>query len=64
MKAQCLGSILVGGLQLASGAFVCYLAVKRVTFKIKNKFFILKVKLLSSDITYMVFFGVTVHEID
>jgi len=35
LKAQCLASILVGWLQLASGAFVCYLAVKYVTLKIK-----------------------------
>jgi len=51
--------------QLASGAFVCYLAVKYVTLKIKifkNKY--LKVEILSLDINYMMFFGVTVQEAD
>jgi len=43
---------------LASGAFVCYLAVKYVTLKIKI------VLSLSLHIKYMMFFGVTVHEID
>ena len=64
LKAQWLASILVGWLQLASGAFVCYLAVKYVTFKIKNKFKKIKVKMLSLDIKYMMFFGVTVQEND
>ena len=60
-----MASILVGWLQLATGAFVCYLAVKYVTLKIKNIFFkSLKVKVLSLDIKYMMFFGVTVQEID
>ena len=65
LKAQCLASILVGWLQLASGVVVCYLAVKYVTIKIKifwKKS--LKVKILSLDITYVMFFGVSVQEID
>ena len=33
LKVQCLASILVGWLQLTSGVFVCYLAVKYVTLK-------------------------------
>jgi len=49
--------------QLASGAFVCYLAVKYVTLKIKI-FKYLKVEILSLDINYMMFFGVTVQEAD
>ena len=63
-KAQCLASILVGWLQLASVAFVCYLAVKYFTFKIKKKIKKIKVKILSLDIKYMMFLGVTVREID
>ena len=63
LKAQCLANILVGWLQLASGACVCYLAVKYVVLKIiKKKYKSLKVKLLSLDIKYMMFFGVTVQE--
>ena len=60
-----LESILVGWLQLASGAFVCYLAVKYFNLKIMfsvTKY--LKVKMLSLDIKYMTFFGVTLREID
>jgi len=50
-------------LQLASGAFVCYLAVKYVQNKniFKES---LKVKFLSLDIKYMMFCGVTVQDID
>ena len=63
LKAQCLASILVGWLQLASEAFVCYLAVKYVTIQI-NIYFLnsLKIKILSLDIKYMMFFGVNVQE--
>jgi len=57
--------MLVGWLQLASGAFVCYLAVKYVTLKIKNIFEkSSKVKILFLDIKYMMFFYCTVQEID
>jgi len=56
------GEYLVGCLQLASGACICYLAVKYVTPKIKSKY--LKVNVLSLGIKYMMFFGVTVQEID
>ena len=59
-----MASILVGWLQLATGAFVCYLAVKYVTLKIKNKNKSLTVNILFLDIKYMTFFGVTVQEID
>jgi len=53
------------GRLIATGEWgICLLSIKRVTFKIKNKKNLLKVKILSLDITYMVFFGVTVHEID
>jgi len=51
-------------LQLATGAFVCYLAVKYVTLKIKNKNKSLTVNILFLDIKYMTLFGVTVQEID
>ena len=54
LKAQCLASILTGWLQLASGAFVCYLAIY-VTLKIKIS---ICFKLLSLGIKYMMFFGV------
>ena len=59
-----MASILVGWLQLATGAFVCYLAVKYVTLKIKNKNKSLTVNILFLDIKNMTFFGVTVQEID
>jgi len=52
-------------MQLASGAFACYLPVKYVTLKIKNIFFkSSKVKILSFDIKHIMFFGVTVQEVD
>ena len=59
-----MASILVGWLQLATGACVCYLAVKYVTLKIKNKNKSLTVNILFLDIKYMTLFGVTVQEID
>ena len=62
IKAKCMASILVGWLQLASRAFVCYLAVKYATLKIKNNFGnTLKVNILSSEIKYVMFFGGTVQ---
>jgi len=51
-------------LQLASGAFVCYLAGKYVTIKIKIFIKSSTVKVFSLDIKYMMFFGVAVQEID
>jgi len=60
LKAQCLASILVGWLQVASVVCVCYLAVKYVTIKRKSS----KVKILSLDINDMMFFGVTIQAID
>ena len=59
-----MASILVGWLQLATGAFVCYLAVKYVTLKIKNKNKSLTVNILFLDIKYKMFIGVSVQEIE
>ena len=65
LKAQCLASILVGCLQLASGG-VCLLSSCNVRYPQNRLIFFkyLKVKVLSLDIKYMMFFGVTVQEID
>jgi len=56
-----MASILVGRLQLASGVFICYLAVKYV-YNIFKKYS--KVKKFSLDIKCNMLFGVTEQESD
>jgi len=54
-----MASILVGRLQLASGVFICYLAVKYVTLNVYNIFKkYSKVKFFSLDIKCNMLFGV------
>ena len=65
LKAQCLVSILVGWMQLASVG-VCLLSSCKVRYPQNKNIFknSLKVKHLSLCIKYMMIFGVTVEEID